>query len=747
MAVNYFHPIMRFASLALASLMLLLNLPTAHPNPKVAPNFTQAVIPTVEPVGINFSIAPKFNGPRERGKPGVSFDGANFFTAWRDGSNIYAARVSPQGNLLDTNGIAISINLNDAASPPSVSFDGINHLVVWAARRGESTEIYAARVTKTGTILDPGGLKITSGSDPFTIYDEPQVPAVAFDGTNYLVVWGTNTGNINGVRISTSGTNLDSPEGFIINMDVSRFPAVAYGGDQYLVTWQTYRNETTAGLDVYAARVLPDGSVLDPGGFVVAGAPRNQDNVSVTFASPNFLVLWVDWSSDDQVHRFAYAARVSPDGIVMDDPAIPVMERVLGETPTQAACNDSICLIAGCVEIPAGVSFRLMDVFAVRMTKDGQIIDQQAIPVSTYPGHQSEPVIAFGVDRFLVAFNEGMGQLANIGISGQILQVLPVGAPSQQTKRVSASGALLPAEQKKWVQEAVSFVNGAELSKVIAFSPTNAYAFDGWGHVVKYDGNQWQLIQWSYAQGMRFGLYASGPNDIWVGGNCRGFIHFNGVNWEDMGCNGTRQGQVSEVISGSWGTGPSQIWVAANFGEVLKYISNYQWQTIATGTANNLADVWGTSANNIYAVGERGTIMRYNGTSWSKITGIPTLQTLNAIWGSGPNDIFAVGDWGTILHYDGVSWKLQESGTTNHLFDLWGLKKGDLFAVGYQGTILHYDGFRWQAEESGTTQDLLGVWGALKTSPITYSVWASGTEGTLLKKSALKYTYLSLIIK
>jgi hypothetical protein len=725
-----------------ACMLLLFNMTfePAHPQDIHKSNQTVA---TVEPMGINFSIAPKFDGSREQGKPGIAFDGTSFFTAWHQGGNLYGARVSPQGNLLDADGIAISVGLNDAASAPSVSFDGTNVLVVWAARRDSSTEIYAARVTKNGVVLDPGGVQITVGSDPFTIYDEPQVPAVAFDGVQSLAVWSTNTYAIKGTRISTSCTNLDTPEGFTINETWSNLPAVAYGSGYYLVTWLDDWNNAATSPDVYAARVSPAGAVLDPGGFMVTGGAGAQDSVTVAFANPNFLVVWVDSPSAEPSRRTVYAARVALAGTVLDNPAVMVMERVWGAAPVQAACDSDMCVIAAAVEMPGGISFRLSDVFAVRMTQTGQILDQQAIPVSTSTGHQSEPVIAFGADRYLVAFNETMGQLAYLGISAQILQKLPGGSPAIQTQSAAPHKAQASSEQKKWVQQVIPVANSAELEKVIVFSRNNAYLFSEWGQILKYDGSHWQ-VHFSSGQGKRFGLYASGPNDIWVGGNCRGFVHFNGSYWEDMGCNSLHEGGL---VAGVWGTGTGQMWAAANFGEVLKFVSTYQWQTIATGTDNNLADVWGTSASNIYAVGERGTIMHYNGTNWGKIAGIPTLQTLNAIWGSGPNDIFVVGDWGTILHYDGVSWKLQESGTTHHLFDLWGLKKDDYYAVGYDGTVLHHDGLNWEIEDSGTTRDLLGVWGVYKASPLTHFVLASGAGGTLLKKDFLEYTFLSPVIR
>ena len=83
-----------------------------------------------------------------------------------------------------------------------------------------------------GDILDPGGIPIQSGG---------YTPAVAFDGTNYLVVYsdGRNALQVWGARVTTGGTVLD-PNGFQISSTAySSTPAIAYGGGKYLVTWTT----------------------------------------------------------------------------------------------------------------------------------------------------------------------------------------------------------------------------------------------------------------------------------------------------------------------------------------------------------------------------------------------------------------------------------------------------------------------------------------------------------------------------
>ena len=100
----------------------------------------------------------------------MAFDGTNFLVVWADGRSgpsydIYGARVSRAGAVLDGAGIPISTAANDQFAP-AVAFDGTNFLVVWTdGRSGASYDIYGARVSRAGAVLDGAGIPISTAAN------------------------------------------------------------------------------------------------------------------------------------------------------------------------------------------------------------------------------------------------------------------------------------------------------------------------------------------------------------------------------------------------------------------------------------------------------------------------------------------------------------------------------------------------------------------------------------------------------
>jgi hypothetical protein len=70
--------------------------------------------------------------------------------------------------------------------------------VAWKDWRSGASDIYGARVSPSGTVLDPSGRAIC------TVAGSQYDPSVAYDGTNYGVVWGDyrSGGDIYGATVN-----------------------------------------------------------------------------------------------------------------------------------------------------------------------------------------------------------------------------------------------------------------------------------------------------------------------------------------------------------------------------------------------------------------------------------------------------------------------------------------------------------------------------------------------------------------
>ena len=70
---------------------------------------------------------------------------------------------------------------------PSVAFDGTNFLVMWQDTRNiptdTSADIYACRLTPSLEVLDSAGILVAGERE------EEYVPAVCWGGSDYLTAW------------------------------------------------------------------------------------------------------------------------------------------------------------------------------------------------------------------------------------------------------------------------------------------------------------------------------------------------------------------------------------------------------------------------------------------------------------------------------------------------------------------------------------------------------------------------------
>jgi hypothetical protein len=299
--------------------------------------------------------------------------------------------------VLEPDGIAISRSAN-AQNRPAVAFDGTNYFVVWVDHRHGDPAVYGGRVSPAGTVLDGAGIRIAS-----TAAEIDEEPAVAFDGTNFLVVWKdvrTDAyGDIHAARVSRAGALLD-PDGIAVAVAefIQRWPALAFDGTNYLVTWTDFRNGNE---DIYATRISPTGVVLNPSGVPIGTGPggTNQFLSAVAFNGTDYLVAW---TSDEAIYGDVYGTRVDRSGAVLDPSGIHISSADGYQAFTTMTTDGTNFFVAW---FDGRDGFDDYDIYATRVGPDGAVLDPAGIPVSTAPGRQWFAAVAFD-RRYLVTWQD-----------------------------------------------------------------------------------------------------------------------------------------------------------------------------------------------------------------------------------------------------------------------------------------------------------------------------------------------------
>jgi len=347
----------------------------------------------LDPAGIVISTAA--NGQTS---PAVVWDGANYLAVWADQrgdtSDVYAARVTPAGIVLDPAGIPVS-TATGFQGEPAVTFDGTNYLVVWTDLRNGDSDIYGARVTRDGAVVDTSGLALVA------IAAEQTAPAVVYDGANVLLVWEDTRsdvfGDIYGTRVTSQGAVLDSA-GFPISSATQwqGSPAIARGDTDVMVVWHDTRVSYFA--DVYGARVTSTGEVLDPAGIGISTLDNYQWFPKVAFDGTSYLVVW----QDEHGHGLICGGRVGSDGSVLDPQGFPIGAGERQSSP--AVAFDGTYYATVWNDVRTGPSDQ--NVYGARVNGDGVVLDPQSIAVSTAASSQKRPEAAFDGNEFLAVWEE-----------------------------------------------------------------------------------------------------------------------------------------------------------------------------------------------------------------------------------------------------------------------------------------------------------------------------------------------------
>ena len=315
--VYFYNIIKRYKSLFFLLLLIPLNL-WADENLQAHYSF----------IGENFKITSE----GENFSPAIASNGEDLFLIvyYRKNTkdfDIYGTRVTIEGEVLDPQGIPISTAPGDQMFP-SVTWNGENFFVVWQDKRSEKRwDIYGARVTSEGEVLEPDGIPIAIGK---SILDQVS-PTICFGGGIILVAWhgkrNSKIWNIYFRRLSKNGEILDQKP--ILLNPSSRdqiSPYVVFNGENFFIVWQDKRNGKF--WDIYGARVTREADILDKGGIQITftGEMNRWKPILSWNGNGYYLILWVlqDGEQDGQ-KWYIHGKRVGERGEVLDLIDIPIL--------------------------------------------------------------------------------------------------------------------------------------------------------------------------------------------------------------------------------------------------------------------------------------------------------------------------------------------------------------------------------------------------------------------------------------
>ncbi len=243
------------------------------------------VTPGCDPIN-SFSIATNESLNLD---PNVVFGNGNYMVVWSDGraghNRIYAARVTPSGTILDPGGIAVGTIDTIPQYSPSIIYTGTQYITAWhnAGRTGISAI--------TGRFLDLNG----QPGDTFRIASTSNgvmSTCTAYDGTNFLTVWleASRPMYLKGQLVSGNGTLIGSP--FIITSSIAGkgLFGLCFDGFNYCVTWP----DTQIKGQKYNTNGQPVGSA-----FNVSNSPNTKGSCYVIGGANNrYLNVWVQMATN-----------------------------------------------------------------------------------------------------------------------------------------------------------------------------------------------------------------------------------------------------------------------------------------------------------------------------------------------------------------------------------------------------------------------------------------------------------------
>lgn len=403
------------------------------------------------------SNLPVTSAASDQSQPSVSWDGTQYLVVWSDirrpdGGDIYAARVTPLGAVLDGDGIAVSAAAG-AETQPVVSWNGNQHFVLWRDTRSGTAQIFGARVDSAGNVQDASGLPV--GTSSLELGD----PAITWNGVEHLVAWTEGRSSVRAARVTVSGA-IQSAFDLSTPSYSSARPALAASAADVLIAWQDGRWGES---DIYAARII-EGAIAPPGEFYVSGMPSREEEPALASDGTDFFAVWRDYRGgfgDTEI----YGTRLTTEGTVLDPAGIFVSRGPLLSASEPAVAWGANTYLVVWTQRTRSVGTSTYQVHGARVAADGSVLDATPFLIAS-EADEGEPDVAWNGSDFFVVWSAGQIHGARVTPQGQVRDTTPlrISRSSNPTARpaIGWSGQVHLVVWEHRVNEG-SYVHGARL--------------------------------------------------------------------------------------------------------------------------------------------------------------------------------------------------------------------------------------------------------------------------------------------
>ncbi len=326
------------------------------------------------------------------------------FTTTNGSTNdVVAARISGANTLGMANPLSIGMPQQTDAE---LATSGAGSMLAFRSATASTARVLAMPLDGTGQALAPEPIVLDSGAS----VNGPGAPAVAWNGSVYLVAWGAANGVV-AKRISPAGVVLDASPRLVLSQGFGR-PAVAAVGDVFLVVGRRF-GFTPQFIDAIAARVrgsdgvLLDATPISPGGGYVSRPP------AVTAIDGRWLVAYHSNFSHDDSGASTGVTFVGADGSLGASTGVEIFSTAGGNGIFEIglASNGTTALLVQSMELTSGVE---TDLLAHTISATGMV--GPLVNLTPWVGNQYRPRVSWDGTDFVVVYQDQKNRLTDLAL-------------------------------------------------------------------------------------------------------------------------------------------------------------------------------------------------------------------------------------------------------------------------------------------------------------------------------------------